>query len=103
MTMFKGRRVGTLTAGIIFISFGILFLLSSVFDLVSFSAIISLWPVIIILLGIEIILYFVFARDQKIRFDGGAIALTIILTVFATFMGFFDYCAHNLPQLIRFN
>lgn len=101
--MFKGRRVGTLTAGIVFIAFGILFLLSSVFNLITYSTIISLWPVIIILIGIEILFYFVFAKEQKVRFDGGAIALTIILTLFSTGMGLIDYCVRYLPSLVQNN
>ncbi len=54
--MLKGRRVGTLTAGIILVVFGVMFLLRLVTANINISLIASLWPIILVILGVEIIL-----------------------------------------------
>lgn len=85
--MLKGRRVGTFTAGITLIVFGVLFLLHSLNVRIDFEVIFKLWPIILILLGIEIIAAYIINKEEKLRYDGGAIALIIILAVFAMCMG----------------
>ena len=93
--MFKGRRVGTLTAGIILVVFGVLFLIHSIGFHLNYQFIFSLWPIILILLGIEIVISYIVNKDEKIRYDGGAIALIIVLAVFAMCMGGMEFVIEN--------
>lgn len=81
--MLKGRRVGTLTAGTVLIIFGILFLLRLVFPAINFSIIASLWPIILILLGVEILISYRVNKEEKIKYDTGAIFLVIVLSFFS--------------------
>jgi hypothetical protein len=85
--MLKGRRVGTFTAGISLVTFGVLFFLRTVSVGLDYQVILRLWPIILILLGIEIIVAYIVNRDEKIRYDAGAIVLVMILSVFAMCMG----------------
>ena len=87
---FRVHRVGSVTAGIIMISFGVMFLLHSVFHLITYELIFSLWPVIIIGLGIELLLSNLLTR--KIVYDKAAVCLMIIMAFFAIGMAITDVC-----------
>ncbi len=63
--MLKGRRVGTLTAGIILVIFGVIFLLRLVTANINIYLIASLWPIILVLLGIEIIVAYIINKEEK--------------------------------------
>lgn len=81
--MLKGRRVGTFTAGTVLIVFGILFLLRLVLPAINFSIIASLWPIILILLGAEILIAYMVNKEEKMRYDTGAIFLVVVLSFFS--------------------
>lgn len=95
--MFKGRKVGTLTSGIVLLVFGIIFLLK-LFINIDIFLVASLWPVILILLGIEIIVAYVLNNNQKLQYDFGAIVLVIILAFFAMSMGGAEFIITHLPE-----
>lgn len=97
--MVKGRRVGTFTAGIVLILFGILFLLRLSFPNINISMIVSIWPLILVFLGIEIIAAYVINKEEKIRYDAGAIALIIVLSFFAMGMAGTEFVINHLTQL----
>jgi hypothetical protein len=81
--MLKGRRVGTFTAGLVLIIFGILYIIRTIFPIINLSTIASLWPIILVLLGIEIIVSYIINENEKIKYDAGAIILIITLSIFA--------------------
>lgn len=85
--MLKGRRVGTFTAGISLIIFGLLFLGRLVLPDLEYEFIMTLWPLVLVFLGIEIIMSYILNKEEKVRYDGGAIALVFLLVLFAMFMG----------------
>lgn len=101
--MLKGRRVGTFTAGITLIVFGLLFLIHSVTQTLDVRFIFMLWPIILILLGIEICLAYVFNRDDKLRYDGGAVAIIILLMLFAFGMSAIQFGIENYPKFGSFH
>lgn len=96
--MLKGRRVGTLTAGVVLIIFGVLFLLRLAFPSINISLIVSLWPAILILLGIEMIIAYVINKDDKLRYDSGAILLVIVLSFFSMGMAGTEFVITHLTQ-----
>lgn len=97
--MLKGRRVGTFTAGVTLIAFGVLFLLHTVNAQLDYQFIFKLWPIILILLGIEIIIAYIVNREDKIRYDSGAIAIIIILAFFVMGMGTAQFIIENFPNV----
>lgn len=99
--MIKGRTVGTLTAGIVLVIYGILFLSHLVFPGIRYSIIMSLWPIIFILLGIEIIISYVANSKEKMKYDIAAIVLIIILSFFAMGMGVAEVIINNYPTFVK--
>lgn len=96
--MFKGRRVGTLTAGIVLVVFGIMFLLRLVTSNINILLIASLWPLILISVGIEIIAAYIINSKERIQYDFSAIILVIILAFFAMGMGGTEFIITHLPD-----
>jgi hypothetical protein len=96
--MFKGRRVGTLTAGIVLVIFGTMFLLNMMFPNINYYLIVSLWPIILVLLGIEIIVGYIINNEEKMKYDAGAIILVILLSVFSMGMAGAQFIILHFPQ-----
>lgn len=91
----RTRRVGSLTCGIAMIGFGLLFLLNTLFGLVDYTLIFSLWPLLLICMGAEMLISNMKYSDTErftLVYDKGAIVLTILVTIFAVGMGITDYC-----------
>ena len=97
--MFKGRRAGTLTAGVTLVVFGVLFLVSRITDNFDFSFIMSLWPVVLIFLGLEVIGAYLFNSDEKIRYDGWAIVLIMVMCGFSFAMAAAEFLVRNCPEI----
>ncbi len=93
-----GRRVGTLTAGIILVVFGVMFLLRLTTANINISLIVSFWPIILVLLGIEIIVAYIINKEEKMKYDFSAIILVIILVLFAMGMGIAEFAITHLAQ-----
>ena len=96
--MLKGRRVGTFTTGIVLIMFGVMFLLRLIFPIINFSIILSLWPLILVFLGIEIIIAYIINKEEQMRYDVGAIFLVVILSFFSMGMAGMEFVINHLSQ-----
>lgn len=90
--MTKSRKVGTFTLGIMLIIFGILFLLRIFIPYLSYHVIFSMWPVIFLLLGIEILLGGIKQTGEKLIYDTTAFFLIILLSIFAMGMAVAEFC-----------
>jgi len=90
ITTYRSHRVGSVTAGLSMIGFGIMFLLHLFFDLVDYRMMFSLWPVMLILLGMELLLSNFSKR--KIVYDKAAVFLLIVMTIFTMGMAVADEC-----------
>lgn len=97
--MIKGRRVGTLTTGLVLVMFGIMFLLRLIYPGIDYLKIASLWPLILIILGIEIIAYYLINKEEIIKYDFGAIILIIVISFFAMGMGCMQYVITHIEQI----
>jgi uncharacterized membrane protein HdeD (DUF308 family) len=97
--MLRGRRTGTLTAGVTLVVFGLLFIGRLVFPEVDLKFIMSLWPLILIFIGIEIIISYAVNKDEKMRYDGGAIVLVFIMAIFAMVMGCMEFVMEHINEL----
>lgn len=80
----RSHRVGTLTLGIVMILAGVLFLLHIFLPVLTFGMIFRFWPVIFILLGVEILM--ANRNEMHFTYDAGAVVLMILLTLFAMSM-----------------
>jgi thiol:disulfide interchange protein len=80
----RTRRVGTLTMGISLIAAGILFLVRFLVpSVLSYYYIFRLWPVILVLLGIEVLIANLRNREDKIIYDGWAIFIMVLVLCIA--------------------
>lgn len=100
--MIKGRRVGTFTAGIILIILGTIFLLRTFIPHVNITWIISLWPVVLILLGIEVLVGYIINKEEKMNYDFAAIFLVIVLSFFAIGMSGLEFLMQNSHAYVHF-
>lgn len=88
----KTHRIGTLTLGIMLVTFGLLFLMRIFFPQISYEIIFKLWPVIFIFLGSEILYATTRQKEGKLIYDKTAFALIIILSFFAMGMAVAELC-----------
>lgn len=97
--MIKGRRVGTFTTGIVLVMFGVMFLLQLIYPSISYLKIAALWPIVLVLLGIEIIVAYSINKEEIMKYDFGAIILILIISFFAMGMGCMEYTITHIEQL----
>ncbi len=77
----RTHRVGSITVGLCLVLFGVLFFLHTVLGYLNYSLIFSLWPVILISMGVELLLAnFV---KGKLIFDKGAVVILILMAFLA--------------------
>ena len=87
------RRVGSVTFGITLICFGILFLIRIFVPELQYHIIFQCWPIVFILLGVEILVENRKSRleEQKIIYDYAAIFMMAVMLFFAMLMAVLDY------------
>jgi len=81
--MTRNRRVGTLTLGLALLGFGILFLLQPSVPAITYEFILSLWPVVLILLGVEVCVAYIVNRSEKFIYDWASFVIIFILGIFS--------------------
>ena len=79
------HRVGTITLGVTMISIGVIYLLQLFLHILDYMWIWKLWPVIFIMLGVEILVSNVRSGGQFI-YDKAGIVLIFVLSGFAFLM-----------------
>lgn len=84
------HRVGSITAGMSMVVFGVLFLVHSVLGTITYEMIFSLWPLMLIGLGVEMLVFNV--SERKMVYDKAAVFLLLLMTVFAMGMAVADVC-----------
>jgi len=74
-------RVGTLSMGVLLIALGIIMLVSQILETSLIGHIIKWWPIVLIMLGLEILVYvFLSKQDEpKVKFDVFSIIIVSIL------------------------
>lgn len=89
----RTHRVGTITCGLILILYGVLFLLRMALPFLNYSMIFELWPVVLILLGLEILIGCTGRRSEKrnFKYDFGSVLIILIMMGFSMIMAAVDY------------
>ena len=91
------HRIGSVTFGVSLILFGTLFLIRILFPEIDYTFIFRLWPIVFILLGLEVL---VGTHREGVQFiyDKAAIFMLILLLIFAMGMGAADWCMNEYEQ-----
>jgi len=84
--MIKGRRVGTISGGLLLIDFGALFLLHTFIPAIDYRLIFSVWPIALIFVGIEMVAAFIINKEDKLKYDGVSVFLIIAMSLFSFVM-----------------
>jgi hypothetical protein len=79
--------------------FGVLFLLRLAYPSFNYLRIASMWPVVLIILGIEIIVSYLINKQEMMKYDFGAIIIIILLSFFAMGMGCMEYVITHMEEL----
>lgn len=95
----KTRRIGSITFGAGLVLFGSLFLIHLFVPALSYPLIFRLWPCLFILLGVEVLIENS-RHTETFIYDKAAIAMTVILTLFAMTMGLIDWCMQQYGYYI---
>ena len=90
------HRVGTITTGLTFVGFGILFLIHTMFGLFTYGNILAIWPLILIALGVEVLL--ASSLKEKFVYDKAGAFLIIIMGIFAMTMAFAEMCRQHIEM-----
>lgn len=85
----RGFRVGTISMGLLLILMGCLLLFGQINDISSIELIFNWWPAVLIMLGIEILLYVFLSRKEQliVKYDGFSIFI-IMLIIFSTLVAY---------------
>lgn len=98
--MNRSRKVGVFTLGTSLIVFGILFIIKTIFANTSFLFILKLWPIILILLGCEILISYIMNKDDTYKFDGASIVILIVMAFFSMAMASAEIVLSNFDRFI---
>ena len=82
----RTHKVGTLTLGVGLILFGVLFLVHLFTGALSYELIFHLWPVVFILLGVEVLLSLIPSGRVQFQLSIGSVVLMALMMVFAMVM-----------------
>lgn len=80
----RTHRVGSITAGLSMIVFGVLFILHLFIGSLDYTLIFRLWPLMIIGLGLELLISNY--KSETVVYDKPAVTLLFITTLFAMSM-----------------
>ena len=93
----KVKRVGTVTFGLSLISIGALFIVNIFVSSFSVWEALKFWPVILVMLGIEILVSLALGnrKNTQFKFDWVSMLLTVFMVLFSMAMAFADSILQN--------
>lgn len=86
---YRIHRVGSITCGVVLVAAGILYLLATFWKTIPLELVFHLWPVILILLGLEILLSRVLS-GERMQYDKTAIWIMVMMILFSMFLACVD-------------
>ncbi len=90
----RTHRVGTITCGLVLILYGILFLVRLALPALDYRIIMELWPIVLVMLGVEILISSMGKNQDKRKFvyDFPAVLIIIAMLFFTMIMAVADLC-----------
>lgn len=79
----RARRVGTITMGSTLVLAGVAILLYIFYPDLNISLLLSLAPLVLIALGLEMIIMYIVRRGERLRYDFVSTLLSILLIAFS--------------------
>lgn len=94
-------RVGTFSMGVLLILVGVLLLLGELKGISAVKLIFTWWPVVLIILGIEVLVHIYFSGEEnpRVRYDGFSIFIIILIIMITLFAYGVRFAMQNVPEL----
>lgn len=90
------HRIGTITFGLSLLAMGILFLLHMFLPMITYQTVYRLWPVIFIMLGLEILILNYKEKKNTLVYDKAGVFLMFCMMTFAMFMGIMEQIIQHI-------
>lgn len=97
----RTHKVGTITLGLTLVICGIVFLLQMLIPGMTFWLVCRFWPLIFIILGVEILISNWRDKEGTFIYDKGSILLTFIVIGFAMILGLISQIVMYAGQNIQ--
>lgn len=85
----KIKRVGTISMGIVLVAFGSLLFMSQINKLSAFNMVSKIWPIILILLGLEILWFRYSSKDENIAIKYDIFSIFIVFAILFVNIGIY--------------
>ena len=93
---YRIHRVGSITTGISMVVFGILCIMQHFINVLDYSVILSLWPLIVIGMGVEILLSS--SSNRQFVYDKASVFLLFVMSGFAMCMAIAEWSVRHWGQ-----
>ena len=93
---YRVHRVGSITTGISMVVFGILCIMQHFVNVLDYSVILSLWPLIVIGMGVEILLSS--SSNRQFVYDKASVFLLFVMSGFAMCMAIAEWSVYHWGQ-----
>ena len=93
---YRIHRVGSITTGISMVVFGILCIMQHFINVLDYSVILSLWPLIVIGMGVEILLSS--SSNRQFVYDKASVFLLFVMSGFAMCMAIAEWSVYHWGQ-----
>lgn len=93
---YRIHRVGSITTGISMVVFGILCIMQHFVNVLDYSVILSLWPLIVIGMGVEILLSS--SSNRQFVYDKASVFLLFVMAGFAMCMAIAEWSVRHWGQ-----
>lgn len=85
----KIKRVGTISMGVVLIAFGVILFLSQINKFSALNIVLKIWPVILILIGLEVLWYRYISKDEGVVIKYDFFSIFIIFIILIVNIGIF--------------
>jgi len=99
----RSKKIGVFTLGISLVVFGVLFMVRVFAPWFDFVRVLQFWPVVLILLGIEVLVSALLPRkegDPAIKLDAASIILLFVVLFLAGGLAAAQFALERLPEVI---
>jgi len=85
----KTNRVGTITMAIVLIVFGIIIFISQISGITAINLVFKIWPLMLILLGLEILYYRFLSKDKDTPITYDIFSIFFVMVILFTNLGLY--------------